>query len=202
MKIKILLFANLILVWLAIGMYLDHSREKVVTSPITGKSTSLPAGLSINSKTLPTGNKNEVNSYVRSPLADETKSNSTPEPVIRMNPTPEETPLKINGYIVQDPLARTALSFVGSDSDADAYWANAISDPTLPAEERKDLIEDLNEDGLSDPEHPGAADAPLISARIQLIEELAPYAMDEVNARAFAEAEKDLVGMLNGQAPP
>jgi hypothetical protein len=34
-----------------------------------------------------------------------------------------------------------------------------------------------------------------------LIEQLAPDAMGRVNANALAEAEKDLAGMLNGQAP-
>lgn len=111
-------------------------------------------------------------------------------------------PLVINGYEVQDPKARLALNFVGTDPDADAYWANAINNPNLPSEERKDLIEDLNEDGLSDPQHPGPQDLPMILARLQLIEQLAPQAMDQVNADAFAEAEKDLMAMANGQPPP
>jgi hypothetical protein len=102
---------------------------------------------------------------------------------------------------IQDPDARMALSFVGTHPYAEAYWVGAINDPNLPAEERKDLIEDLNEDGLSDPHHPGPQDMPLIASRIVLIEQLAPYAMDKVNADAFAEAYKDLVGLLNGQEP-
>ena len=89
----------------------------------------------------------------------------------------------------------------GTDPEADAYWESAIDDSNLPAEERKDLIEDLNETGLSDPHHPGPTDSSLITARIRLIEQLAPYSIDEVNAKAFAEAYKDLVGMVNGQAP-
>jgi hypothetical protein len=102
---------------------------------------------------------------------------------------------------IQDPDARAALSFVGVDPQAEVYWASAINDPSLPAEERKDLIEDLNEDGLSDPHHPGPEDMPVIASRIALIEELAPQAMDQVNADAFAEAYKDLVGLLNGREP-
>ena len=98
-----------------------------------------------------------------------------------------------------DPLAREALSFVGADPGSTAYWATAINNPFLPDEERKNLIEDLNEDGLSDPEHPAPEDMPLIANRIQLILELAPYAMDQVNAEAFAEAFKDLVALLDGQ---
>jgi hypothetical protein len=108
-------------------------------------------------------------------------------------------PLMINGYVVQDPTARLALSYVGTDSEADQYWSQAINNPNLPAEERKDLIEDLNQDGLSNPEHPTAQDMPIIINRIQLIEEMAQNAMDQGNADAFAEAYRDLVGMLNVQ---
>ncbi|HZQ46028.1 MAG TPA: hypothetical protein VFC07_03370 [Verrucomicrobiae bacterium] len=100
---------------------------------------------------------------------------------------------------VRDPLAREALSFVGADPDADEYWVAAINDPRLSADERQNLIEDLNEDGLSDPKHPGPEDLPLILSRIELIEELAPFAMDKVNLDAFKEAHKDLVNMVNGQ---
>jgi len=103
---------------------------------------------------------------------------------------------------IQDPTARLALSFVGADPEAESYWVSAINDPNLPAEERKDLIEDLNEDGLSDPKHPGPQDVPLIVSRLRLIEELAPLAMDPVNAAAFGEAYKDLNNLLAGQPVP
>jgi hypothetical protein len=99
---------------------------------------------------------------------------------------------------IQDPEARAALSLVGDDPEAEAYWLGAINDPTLPPEERKDLIEDLNEDGLSDPHHPTAKDLPLILSRIQLIEQIAPQAMDDVNAKAFQEAYKDLTALATG----
>ena len=88
---------------------------------------------------------------------------------------------------------------VGADPVAEQYWMAAINDPSLPANERKDLIEDLNEDGLSDPKHPGPQDLPLILNRIRLIESLAPLAMDSVNADAFGEAYKDLNNLLAGQ---
>jgi len=67
--------------------------------------------------------------------------------------------------------------------------------PHLSATERQDLIEDLNEDGISDPKQPVLEDLPLIMARLDLIESLAPEAMDEVNADAFAEAYKDLLNL-------
>jgi hypothetical protein len=127
---------------------------------------------------------------------------SEPRSPTNASPPKETGPaLKYNGYDVEDPTARLALYFVGADPDATAYWMSAINDPGLPAEERKDLIEDLNEDGLSDPRHPALADLPLIESRIEIIEAAAPYSMDQVNADAFAEAYKDLVGLLNGRTP-
>ena len=98
---------------------------------------------------------------------------------------------------LQDPLARIALDYVGADLKAEAYWMDAINDPTLPAKERQDLIEDLNENGLSDPKHPSPDDLPLIVSRLELIEQLAPDAMDKVNADAFDEAYKDLINLGN-----
>lgn len=96
---------------------------------------------------------------------------------------------------MQDPMARVALEFVGADPDAEMYWYEAINDPGLSAHERKDLIEDLNEDGLSDPQNPTMEDLPLILNRMELIESVVWDAMDEVNADAFQEAYKDLVNL-------
>ena len=96
---------------------------------------------------------------------------------------------------IQDPMARAALAYVGADPDAEAYWYEAINDPSLSAHERQDLIEDLNEDGLSDPQNPTMEDLPLILNRIELIEGVVWDAMDEVNADAFQEAYKDLVNL-------
>jgi hypothetical protein len=97
--------------------------------------------------------------------------------------------------VLQDPVARVALGYVGADPDAEMYWLGAINNPSLSAHERQDLIEDLNEDGLSDPQNPTAEDLPLILNRIQLIEDVGWDAMDEVNADAFQEAYKDLVNL-------
>ena len=94
-----------------------------------------------------------------------------------------------------NPRARTVLALVGADFEAETYWLNAINDPATPAKERADLIEDLNEDGISDPARPARKDLPLINSRIALIERLLPSAKDEVNAAAFREAHKDLVKM-------
>ena len=96
---------------------------------------------------------------------------------------------------LQDPLARDALALVGADPDAELYWFAAINDLSLPANEREDLIEDLNEEGLPDPKHPTIDDLPLILNRLALIEAVGPDAADEVNADAFAEAYKDLLNL-------
>lgn len=94
-----------------------------------------------------------------------------------------------------DPTARVALSMVGADPEAEAYWYDAINDATIPAHERQDLIEDLNEEGFDDPKHPSADDLPLIMNRLAIIDLLAPDAMDQVNEDAFGEAAKDLQNM-------
>jgi len=96
---------------------------------------------------------------------------------------------------LQNPEAREALSQVGFNLAAEAVWRGAINDPALPAEERKDLIEDLNEDGFADPKNITPDDLPLILSRLELIEELLPQAMDTTNEEAFREAYKDLVNM-------
>ncbi|HEX4796194.1 MAG TPA: hypothetical protein VH370_20565 [Humisphaera sp.] len=98
--------------------------------------------------------------------------------------------------LVDVPTAREALSYVGADPQAEAVWVTAINDRNLPPNARKDLIEDLNEDGFDDPKHLTPDDIPLIINRMALIEQLAPAAMDDVNYAAFEEAYKDLQNML------
>ncbi len=93
--------------------------------------------------------------------------------------------------------ARAALALIGYDPDADAYYIQLINDPTVSANDRHNLIEDLNEEGFPDPDNPTLDDLPMIRYRIDLIDDQAPFAMDKTNADAFAEARKDLVNMVN-----
>ena len=116
-----------------------------------------------------------------SPAPKKSAANAKPKP-----PKPE----------IQDPDAREALSLVGVDPAAEQYWISAINNDKLPADERRELIEDLNQDGFVDRKNPGPEDFQLIISRIQLIEELAPSAKDQVNADAFGEAYGDLLKML------
>ena len=107
----------------------------------------------------------------------------------------EHTPPDADVVIPVD-IAREALNFVGADAMADAVWVQAINDPNVTPHDRQDLIEDLNENGFADPKHLTQDDLPLIINRLEMIELLAPDAMDQVNADAFAEAYKDLNNMV------
>ena len=98
-----------------------------------------------------------------------------------------------------DPVARDALSLVGADAKAEEYWVKAINNPNLPAKERQDLIEDLNEEGFADRKNLTANDLPLILNRIAIVEKL--EAMDDVNAAAIKEAHKDLIRMRDRLQP-
>lgn len=93
-------------------------------------------------------------------------------------------------------LARESLQLVGVEYDATAFWAQTVNDPDQPAEIRRNLIEDLNEDGFPDPKHITEADLPLIESRLNLIGRMSASPIDDVNAAALAEAEKDLLNML------
>jgi len=95
----------------------------------------------------------------------------------------------------KEPLARVALNFVGADAQANDFYNKAINDMGLTKDDRKNLIEDLNQDGFVNRKNLTAQDLPLIENRLAIIEQLAPSAADPINAAAFQEAYKDLVKM-------
>ncbi len=103
-----------------------------------------------------------------------------------------------NSGELEAPDLRAALSLVGADPVAEQYWKEAIFDPSLSDKDREDLMEDLNEEGLSDPKHPSPEDLPLILNRLAIIEEVAPYA-DEFMLEHLGEAYKDLNNLLAGK---
>lgn len=203
MNTRTLVLGILAAVMVAIGIIVVAQRKAETSSakePAGQPATSQPmtTPVATQSESTPAASPTETPAAESGLVAQSDTQNHRAKP---MEVTPVEPSMKINGYEVQDPLARVALAEIGSDPAAEAYWIGAINDSSLPAEERKDLIEDLNEDGLSDPRHPSVQDMPLILRRIRLIEQLAPSAMDDVNRDALAEAYKDLVGLANGQAP-
>ena len=95
---------------------------------------------------------------------------------------------------LHDPEARVAMSLVGIDPEAESYWLEAIFDSGLPDNEREDLMEDLNEEGLSDQKHLGPQDLPVILNRLAIIEEILPHA-DKFMVTHLGEAYKDLVNL-------
>lgn len=133
-----------------------------------------------------------------------------PEPVIPETSIAEADELSDSGFeaemaaepVYEDPeskanRARIALFMIGHDPEADAIYIQLINDPSVSANDRHNLIEDLNEEGFADPDNPTLDDLPMIEYRIALIDYEAPYAMDKTNADAFKEARKDLVNMVN-----
>jgi hypothetical protein len=122
-------------------------------------------------------------------------------PVVADAPATADTPAPpalvdaLNDPQNLERIGRVALAAVGTNPNAEKVWLFAINNPVLPAATRKDLIEDLNQDGLSNPQNPTADDLPVIESRIALVARVAPAAMDPVNAAAFQEAMKDLTAM-------
>jgi hypothetical protein len=176
---------------------------------VSGAGANPPVSPAADAKSLASGNPdtNRERSVIEAGALnhDPAKAPQTP-PIATANPgnpaaasTPrsdyQPPPSKYKN--ARNPIARRALAGVGTDPESERVWLEAINDPNLPADERKDLIEDLNEDGLSNPAKPGQRDLPLIKSRLLLLEQLIPSAMDQTNAAAFQEAQKDLVNMVD-----
>ncbi len=96
----------------------------------------------------------------------------------------------------KEPLARLALNFAGADAQADALYQAAIKDQNLSADSRRELIEDLNQDGFDNLKNFSARDVQLIQNRLALIDKSRNVTDQKIIADAFDEAEKDLKNML------
>ncbi len=95
----------------------------------------------------------------------------------------------------KEPLARLALNYAGADAQANDFYLRAINDLNLSKDQRRNLIEDLNQDGFPRNGRPEAGDLPLIENRIALIEQNVAKTTDPINLAAFKEAYKDLLKM-------
>ena len=127
-----------------------------------------------------------------SPPTSDGQSNTADQGEMAEAPTEQDS----DDPVVKEQRGRAALALIGHNPEADEVWIQTINDPSLSANARKNLIEDLNEDGLSY-RNLTRNDLPVIKYRIELIEGLRPYAMDKANADAFDGAHKDLVNMAN-----
>ena len=199
MKVRCLLIA--LIVALAVFLIVRTKRVGRITAPAAEKkertlSDLPPAAASSLPTTGPaiTSPEKSINLAI-SPQPVKKSSARTSPPVAQSQSAPAKKKRELS-----DPRARVALAYVGVDPDAEGYWLDSIFDTTLPDKEREDLMEDLNAEGFPDPHHPGPDDLPLILARLQIIEEVAPWA-DEFMAVHLAEAYKDLANMAAGQAP-
>ena len=175
---------------------IEMSRQRALQRVITRNAET------VSIKTPPVANapqKQAANTPASATSPEKIETNTNKSAQRDNGPDPNFT---YNGYQVEDPMARVALNFVGADPEAEQYWLNAVNDPSLSGEERKDLIEDLNETGLADAQHPTPADMTVIVQRLALVEQLQSWPiMDDVNRDALIEVEKDLVTLLQGGTP-
>lgn len=99
----------------------------------------------------------------------------------------------------KEPLARVALSCVGANPQAVGLFHTAVLDPSLLPDQKRNLVEDLNQDGISNRKAPTREDLQIIAKRYELTQAYLQqdYVQNDnlLNA-AFHEANKDLRKML------
>lgn len=103
----------------------------------------------------------------------------------------------------KESLARVALAYVGANDQAGELFHEVIFDPTLKPDQTRNLVEDLNQDGLANRKSPTAEDLKVIANRYELTQAYLrqDYVINNktLNA-AFTEADKDLYNMLQRAA--
>ena len=99
----------------------------------------------------------------------------------------------------REPLARVALTYVGASDSAVQLWHTAINDPTLKPGQRRELVLDLDQDGLQNDKTPTPADLPIVANRLSITQAYLQQDFvqnDPVLHKAFLEANKDLQKLL------
>ena len=102
----------------------------------------------------------------------------------------------------KEPLGRFALNFAGSNLQADDLWHTSIMDKNLSLDARRELIEDLNQDGYDNLKSPTARDLMIMTNRLALIDRFRAESDHKVISGAFDEAEKDLRKMIQKYTAP
>ncbi|HOX58412.1 MAG TPA: hypothetical protein P5205_15220 [Candidatus Paceibacterota bacterium] len=103
----------------------------------------------------------------------------------------------------KEPLARLALTYVGVNDQAAGLFHTAVFDQTLTPDQKRNLIEDLNQDGLSNTRSPTPEELQIITKRYELTQAYLQqdYVLnDKLLNAAFREADKDLRNMLQRAA--
>ena len=110
---------------------------------------------------------------------------------------------RVSGSDGKEPLARLALAFVGANPQAEQLFHTAVLDGALTPDARRNLIEDLNQDGLGNRRNLSPEDLALVTARYRLTQTYLQqdYVQgDRMLLEAFKEADKDLRNMLQRAA--
>jgi hypothetical protein len=105
----------------------------------------------------------------------------------------------------KESLARLALTYVGASDQALDLYHKATLDPALKPDQRRNLIEDLNQDGLSNTRNPTPEDLKIIAQRYALTQTYLQQDYvknDKLLGAAFREADKDLANMLQRAGVP
>ena len=107
----------------------------------------------------------------------------------------------------KEALGRLALNYVGANDQALELYHKAALDAQLKPDQRRNLVEDLNQDGLSNRRNPTPEDLKLIANRYTLTQSYLQQDYvknDKLLNAAFLEAHKDLANLLQraGVTPP
>ncbi len=108
----------------------------------------------------------------------------------------------------KESLARVALAYVGTSGPALQLFHKAVLDQSLLPDQKRNLIEDLNEDGLVNRKALTPADLEVVANRYAITQEYLRQdyvSQNQALNAAFLEADKDLRKMLEkaaAVAPP
>jgi hypothetical protein len=103
----------------------------------------------------------------------------------------------------KESLARVGLAFVGVNEQAEELFHAAVLDPALKPKQRRELAEDLNQDGLANEKAPTPEDVKIMTRRYALTQAYlqTDYVRnDQLLSAGFLEANKDLGNMLKRAA--
>jgi hypothetical protein len=102
--------------------------------------------------------------------------------------------------LVDEEMAWAALQGVGMDDLADGVWLEAVNDPKMSPDARRELILGLVTEGIGDPRSLSDDEKQVVMTRRAMVEQLLDEPMDEVNEQALREAG-DGLAMLMGEGP-
>jgi hypothetical protein len=106
---------------------------------------------------------------------------------------------RVKDPAARESLARVGLAQVGANPQAQQLWHNAIFDPALTPAQRRELVVDLDQDGLQNDKTPTVADLPVVANRLALTQTYLQqdYVQNDPGLmKAFLEANKDLQKLL------